>query len=227
MRRLSPLSQPTDLPAGLRVWHLRLDLDRDYDDDFTVLAEDERVRAAQYHQATDRRRYVQTRACLRRLLAHSIGCRPATVPLQAGPQGKPALSGGRHPVFNLSHAGEHAYLALAEMQATDTVGIDIEQCLPSGPLPEWLTLVCDPEEAQAIRRADDPPAQLLLHWVAKEAVLKAMGTGLSHEPSNVRVIPGEGDALILHTGPTQARHLRLMRLPAPPGYTAALAWNDK
>ncbi len=202
-------------------------MDCDYDDDFTVLAEDERVRAARYHQATDRRRYVQTRACLRRLLAQSLGCQPATVPLQAGPQGKPVLAGGRHPAFNLSHAGEHAYLALAEKTSTDTVGIDIEQCLPPGPLPGWLTLACDPEEAEAILRADDPPARLILHWVAKEAVLKALGTGLSGKPSGVRVLPpGEGDALVLHAGPAQARGLRLMRLAAPPGYTAALAWRD-
>lgn len=223
--RLTALTLPADVPAGVRAWHLMLDLERDFPEDLAILAANERERATRYHRAADRRRYVQTRACLRHILGATLTCNPAAVPLRANLQGKPILPGERPPVFNLSHADQHAYLALAEAPGIAAVGIDIERCLPQGPLPEWLTLACDAAEAEAIQRCEDPAARLILHWVAKEAVLKTVGTGLSESLKQVHISPGPGASFSLHTTLRQARSLQVTRLTAPPGYMAALAWQ--
>lgn len=221
------IATPAGIPAGVLVWHLPLDLEHDHPDDLRVLTQDEHARAARYRQPADRRRHVQARAALRRLLGRTLGIAAADVPLSAGPQGKPELAHG--PAFNLSHAGDHAYLAVADTSAvspaTASLGIDIERCLPAGPLPPWLTLACDDDEADAIRRAPDPLSALMMHWTAKEAVLKALGTGIADHLQRVRISAGVGEALQLRTKLPDLQSIRACRLPAPHGYAAALAWR--
>lgn len=115
------------------------------------------------------------RALLRRLLGAYAGT--ACIEIDSGEHGKPFANGGIE--FNLSHSGGEVAIAFARAQA---LGVDIERTqrrhADSGEIAQRFF---HPREAAALERL--PPAQRALAflrlWTHKEAVLKAIGHGLS------------------------------------------------
>ncbi|MES2439183.1 MAG: 4'-phosphopantetheinyl transferase superfamily protein [Verrucomicrobiota bacterium] len=100
--------------------------------------------------------------------------------------GKPILAPPHHWLhFNLSHCNDLAAIAIC---AYGPVGIDLESMNRAEGLLECETSFCHPEEiADLPGEASARAFQLLRIWTAKEAVLKALGTGLSHPPEEVRI----------------------------------------
>ncbi len=118
-------------------------------------------------------------AALREILGGYLNIPAARVRLDRTPQGKPLLADGGGPSFNLSHSGRMAVVAVS---ARERVGVDIEQL--SGRSRERLYGRVLGSAEEAVVRAC-PPAEreraFLRHWTAKEACVKAHGSGLSHD----------------------------------------------
>jgi 4'-phosphopantetheinyl transferase len=142
----------------------------------TGLSADEETRAERFVQPRDAARYRAARGGLRRVLAGYTGQRPGDLRFDYGPQGKPFLTDG--PAFNLSHAGGWAALAVAH----DTVdlGLDIEAHRPVEPAVAERFFA--PAEIAALAPLSGAAWQVGFFrlWTRKEAVIKALGTGLSH-----------------------------------------------
>jgi len=75
------------------------------------LSADERTRAARFHFARDRARFLRRRAALRHLLAGYAGREPHALVFAQGAHGKPALP-ATGLEFSLSHSGGYAVLAV-------------------------------------------------------------------------------------------------------------------
>lgn len=146
-----------------------------------TLSPEEWTRAGRFHFAEDVRRFVVRRGMLRHLLGGLIGLAPADVCFAFGPQGKPRLAppcdrSGVH--FNLSDSGDMALLAWT---IGGEIGVDLEQIRP---MPDALALAqrffAKDEEAW-LRQApeDERDAAFFRCWTCKEAVVKAMGDGLT------------------------------------------------
>jgi 4'-phosphopantetheinyl transferase len=113
----------------VHVWTLRTKASSNVISRFEeVLAPDERSRAAQFRVSRPRESFILTRAALRHLLGHYLGQNPASICLQYGTNGKPALSHKSELRFNVTHSGDMAAIALT--QGCD-VGIDLEQIRPT------------------------------------------------------------------------------------------------
>ena len=147
-----------------------------------VLSAGERDRAARM-AAPVGRRFIAARGRLRRMLAQVLDDEPAAIEFTAGPRGKPALA-GRHAgrcEFNLSHSRDWCLVALSTTRA---VGVDLEVPRPTHTA-AWAELlagsILSAGELDAHRLLADAerPRGLLEAWVAKEAVLKATGTGVA------------------------------------------------
>jgi 4'-phosphopantetheinyl transferase len=116
---------------------------------------------------------------LLRLLQSYAGCGlPPSV--ERGEHGKPFVVGEDYPYFNLSHGGECIALAFSR---DHELGIDVENT-SQGRRHEPLELArrfFAAEESQALARLDaDARNAAFMHlWTCKEAVLKAIGHGLS------------------------------------------------
>ncbi len=142
------------------------------------------------------------------LLPQELGSDPWSLAVSRGPTGRPHLEVGPRPAangrragraagpvaqpaadFNLSHAGSWV-VCLAARGAR--VGIDVEELRPVDPgiYPHCLNRA--EQEALAVR----PPAERLeaffTIWTAKEARLKAIGTGLATPPASVSAAAPEG-----------------------------------
>jgi len=172
------------------------------------LTADERERAARFRFEKDAAHWMACRAALRRILGDAIGLPPLEVPLIPATYGKPMLAAphdGLH--FNLSHCADLALLAITE---TGPVGIDLEQKARAPELLECETSFCHPMEIAALPKDFTAKAAALLDiWTAKEAVLKALGTGLSHPPESVRILK---DTAISDTHLEGVKNLTIHRL---------------
>lgn len=142
------------------------------------LSPDELERASRFHFDIHRTRYVAGRAQMRYLLSSYIGCAPHEVRFNYGPQGKPILADVGAPYFNLSHSEG---LALLGLSLDAEIGVDIEAVremsdasdvardnFSPSEFAEWEGLPSD-------RRTDG----FFACWTRKEAIVKALGGGLS------------------------------------------------
>jgi 4'-phosphopantetheinyl transferase len=119
-----------------------------------------------------RSEYLLGRALLRHALERVTGRAAASFRIRVLADGKPECEEG--PAISLSHSGELAICAVAELGA---VGIDVETRSPrTGP-----GVVAERHFTAAEARwiATDPDSRFRMLWVLKEAYLKALGSGLS------------------------------------------------
>ena len=174
----------------VHVWRIALDsADVDLPRWLDTLSSDERARADRFRFPSDRAAYVLTRAIARDLLAGYCGVAPATLTFEYGATGKPRLAERDVPRFNISHSGTLAVIAIARGE----VGIDVERRKP--PMPEVSRIVFSAIEAREIRSADDPLIAFYDTWTRKEALVKAIGTGLGESMANL-VVGRRGDSTI-------------------------------
>jgi 4'-phosphopantetheinyl transferase len=131
---------------------------------------DEQLRAGRFVRDGDRARFIVAHAGLRRCLGGALGCRPAAVRLRAAPGGKPELAletpGGASLSFNLAHSATVALVAWGDAP----LGVDIEDIDVTA------------------QRADFYAA-----WTRKEALLKALGTGLARDATVIDLV-AQGEA---------------------------------
>lgn len=157
-------------------------------DDFiaATLTADEKSHAAHFRFPKDAIHWASCRAALRKILADEIQISSKDVPLMVSEFGKPLLAAPfEHLHFNLSHTSDLALLAITQ---NGPIGIDLESMARANDLLECETSFCHPDEIQNLSAAHiHRSTQLLKIWTAKEAVLKALGTGLSHPPESIRL----------------------------------------
>ena len=238
------------VPDGVQAWLLPLDLRAPIKQaDWHLLSEDEKARAERFYQLADRVRMVATRAALRRQLARRLGCAPAALCFELGPNDKPRLrpQGGHKPAvtFNVSHSGEYALIAVSTAPGVACLGVDIEQRRADLDLEDLAEYAFTPSERAFLHRCKPcagesgaPPgldyaSAFFLTWVAKEAALKALGVGIGEHLQTLSVrIVNERDKtsstalnVALEHQRVEWRPLQVCPLQAPGGYCAAIAWQ--
>lgn len=150
------------------------------------LTEDEKSRAKRFHSRDEANYWISCRALLRGILGHAIHLPPQKVPFALTALGKPILPPPYDSLhFNLSHCNDLVMIAICH---AGPVGIDLESRNRASELFGCEPTFCHPQEISAlpiekIARC----SELLRVWTAKEALLKALGTGLSHPPDTVRI----------------------------------------
>jgi 4'-phosphopantetheinyl transferase len=192
-----------------------------------VLDTEERARAERYRFEEDRHRSIVARGTVRRLLGRRLGRDPRDLRFVEGPQGKPALIGGELE-FNVSHSGDRVAIAIAE---GGPIGVDIEVEQPR--MTDLVVLArryFSPGEALAVEKAaEQAPDQAMplffTIWTAKEAVIKAVGGGLSIQLASFSVLPVRSawGAVENLGGDPKLDGWHVAALPSEPGYRAAMA----
>ncbi len=172
---------PSLLPAHkIEVFSLHLpDIHDELSMLFSLLSFDEQERARRFHFAKDANLFIAAHGLLRIILAHYLHLSPQEVSFITRPGGKPILPSYSSPLsFNISHSGEMVAVGLS---STAEIGIDIETIRPFENFMEIAANYFHPQEALAISTL---PQERQLHkfyriWTQKEAVVKALGTGLT------------------------------------------------
>lgn len=193
-----------------------------------VLSDDERARADRFLIDRHRRRFVLARGMLRSVLSHYLGCRPAELRFDYGRYGKPRLAGAQAASdlrFNVSHSGDLALMAFVRGR---DVGVDVEFHGDQAQLIDLARRYFTPGEARQIaeRRPGDRELAFFTCWARKEAVVKALGFGLTMALDCFEVAwDAEQPARLVWSagGPAELADLTLVDVSAAPTAAAALA----
>lgn len=147
----------------------------------------ERERVAGLFSPEDRQRALLAHGLKRQVLSRLLGCSPESVDIRYQARGKPFVP-GTDIRFNLSHSGDWVVLGLATGHA---LGVDVEAAPPSQlmPLARWLF---HPEEYRQWLEAGCPGDCLPAYWVMKEALVKAIGSGVTLPFYTLRLLYRDG-----------------------------------
>lgn len=162
--------------------------------------------------ASDQRSYAVTHAAARLIAAAELGVAPQDVQWTYSANGKPSLEGAQ---ISLSHSGELSLVAIAQSRS---VGVDLQEVLPSLDTLGMAARFFLPGEAESIATSADHAATFASLWARKEAVIKAHGGRLMQ---GLR-IPVQGRREMVTSYPGAAAH-RVTDVEAPQGFRAAVA----
>ena len=221
---------PPDLHLNSEVVHLwMVDLNHPKSPDSNELAflsHKEKERAARFHFERDRSRYISAHVALRKLLSRYLHVDPSLIQFLVGEKGKPYLNPAAHSSnlrFNLSHSAD---LAVYAFTLGIDVGIDVEAVRPINDFESLARSSFSPGEYANLNA-------LPLHqkldaffncWTRKEALIKALGEGLSLPLDHFEVSLGEPARLLAYSSDLPLDgSWTLVSLQPVFGYIAALA----
>ncbi len=170
------LARPGD--AECHVWHFLLSLEVSQRERlWRTLSADERQRAERYKVERPREQFVAARGRLRHLLGAYLGVSATAVELVPEPDGKPILRGANLS-FNVSHSGDVGLIAVANRR----IGVDVEELRDVPNAAGLVERFFGPEEREQFVRLPEELKLLgfLRGWTCKEALLKAVGTGIQN-----------------------------------------------
>ncbi|HMV86013.1 MAG TPA: 4'-phosphopantetheinyl transferase superfamily protein [Blastocatellia bacterium] len=193
--------------ATVHVWRASLDLPAASPNRcFSLLAAEERERAARFYRDEDRDRFIVARGTLRILLSRYLNVAPESITLNYNSHGKPFLADSSlH--FNSTRRRELALYAFA----LRPVGIDVELEQATQDFESLLPQVATTRERTVLQTLPVVERhQAFLHlWTRKEALLKAVGTGFAFPPAQFSVL----------TQPVE------MEPDLPPGFDVFRKWT--
>lgn len=186
-------------------------------EDLKLLSLEEKNRAAAFQFDVHRGRFISCRAMVRRVLAERVGCSPERLEFGYGAYGKPYLREFSEVHFSISHSENRAALALAEFE----VGIDIEVERKLEDLDLLAEQCLNGEEKKVVAgcRPIEASRLFLKFWTRKEAVLKALGIGLSYQLDKINA--SKANVQIESGG--ILRQVTWSGIKAGPGIVAAVA----
>lgn len=213
--------------SQVHVWCVDLSRHGNIINDYLgLLSAEERARAAQFRLEQDRCRSIVGRGALRLLLAGYTGIPPDALELGVTRQGKPFLSHVAPSTirFNLSHSGD---IVLCAFCRESDIGVDVElehthtNCQKiaerffSTEEKDWFHALPESRRVRAFYET----------WVCKEAVVKALGGGLSVPLDSFSVLFDSGDcgARVMFHADGEPVNVSLYRLRPSENHPAAVA----
>ncbi|HEX3496814.1 MAG TPA: 4'-phosphopantetheinyl transferase superfamily protein, partial [Methylocella sp.] len=162
---------------------------------WNTLSRGEKDRANRFRRPEDRVLFALTRGALRRLLSETTGFPAEELAFAEGPYGKPRLAGTDGPHFNVSHSGCWALIGIS---GSRNIGVDIEFMRAAG---GELDLARSFFSVAEFRSLEGLANGMLLSsfykiWTCKEAVLKAIGAGITEHLKDFSVELTEGGYVI-------------------------------
>ncbi len=147
---------------------------------FSLLSEDEKIRANKFYFETARSQFIVGRGLLRTLLGEYLEMDPVRVEFKYGSHGKPMLkeNPSSQPIqFNVSHSEEWGIAAFC---LDHRIGVDIEWNRPLADMDDLARQFFTERESTLVESLSGEQKQNLFYrlWTCKEAYLKASGKGL-------------------------------------------------
>jgi 4'-phosphopantetheinyl transferase len=174
---------PSLLPGEAHVWAVPMAANEPFLERVgAAISPDEQARASAFRIEDARRRFLITRGALRLLLGHYLCVPPEDLKFDFEVYTKPRLAPGHRASvdmrYNVSHSGD---LALVAVTTGCEIGVDIEQLRAVKQMEEIAQRYFHRLEVDAVlaTRVKDRPAAFFRCWTAKEALLKAIGSGIT------------------------------------------------
>lgn len=185
-----PQAKPVIKEGQVHIWRANLNLSSSEIQSLKqLLSPDEIARADKFRFPLHEKRFIVARGILRQLLGSYLRISPDSLIFKYGDRGKPLLteSSRNHSLqFNISHSQEYALYGFIYHQP---IGVDLEYVRE---MPDALKIAqrffsaSEYNLIQAVATEKQQQAFFQL-WTAKEAYLKAIGTGLTGSLASVDI----------------------------------------
>ncbi|MEU9097825.1 4'-phosphopantetheinyl transferase superfamily protein [Streptomyces sp. NPDC048361] len=199
--------------------------------DLALLSEGERERAAKIVHPPTAVGFVAGRAASRRILSELLGVAPARIGLGRRPcpgcgdplHGPPAVLYPQSPLWiSISHTNGCGMLAVARVP----VGVDVEG-VRDFPVEELAGSALTESESRVVLGAPEGPDRtraFLRSWTRKEAVLKAVGVGITTDLRAVETRPESAGPVVVAAGvPGTPGSWTVTDLAVPDAWAAAIS----
>jgi 4'-phosphopantetheinyl transferase len=159
-----------------------------YSDLENYISRDEKLRAERFLFDEDRYTYISCHGLLRAVLSEKLGKQPLEIAYTYDSNNKPGLEGNPY-YFNITHdRGAFALVVSKYFYA----GIDIERADRSIDfIPIIKTNFSKKESKFILKMQSDAQENFILLWTRKEALLKAIGTGIVSDLTKIEVSESE------------------------------------
>jgi len=142
-----------------------------------LLSVQEQEKAARFRFVRDHDSYIITHGMLRKILGNHLGSEPSEIEFISNKFGKPSLAEKYKKInFNLSHSSECSVLVFS---LKSEIGIDIEKIDPGFDFDLIAkSHFSEAENSFIDAERDESCKRFYTVWTRKEALLKAIGTGI-------------------------------------------------
>ena len=180
----------------LHIWRTKISRNK-YNIDYywNLLTQEEQVHASRFYAIEDKDRYVVSRAILRKLIAsyYTDIILPKSVLFEYTEYGKPYLSAENNVKeikFNIAHSKDAIVYAFTK---NIEVGIDIEFINTNFVIEDIIKYCCSLREQSYLQNLPNNQKHYYFYklWVVKEALIKAMGLGLSYDIRQIHINLGK------------------------------------
>lgn len=192
---------------------------------FALLNEVEQTRWKGYRRPIDRDRFLTGVAMTRSLVAERTGEPPEAVPLERAcrdcgrPHGPPRIETDPPLRVSVTHSGAWVLLAAADRP----IGVDVELVGPG--ILEIERILLSEHERDAVTGLEGRARQVALTraWVRKEAVLKALGTGMRSPMSELDIVHDSSATTARGRGVPGGVRVQIVDLTVDDAHLASLA----
>ncbi len=167
-------------PNHIHIWSTTLSIDPVQEKHFlSLLSPDEEVRIHRIRLLPSKQRAIASRGFLRVILSYYLNVAPEFIQLGVGEHNKPYLIAPKHPniKFNLTHSNDEVVYAIT---LDAEIGVDIEKIKNefNAAIASRYFSVAENAELAKLALYEQNQAFYQL-WARKEAIVKAIGSGLS------------------------------------------------
>mgnify|MGYP000165097297 CR=1 FL=1 len=145
--------------------------DSDYERELELLAADLQKRIHRFQKSDDRKRSILGKALLRHALVAEADYKGDLSEIRYGEKGKPIFPGLE---FNISHSGNWVVCSISP---STVHGLDIE--LHRSVELDKFRKQFTPRQIEWMRQSENPQMAFFEYWTRKEAIVKAVGRGLT------------------------------------------------
>ena len=172
--------------ASTHVWLAQVQEIRQYFLDQKILSNDEVLKAQRFKFDLHRETYTYSRIFVRSLLGKYLRLSPRLIQFDYSKFGRPQLPLHYQLDFNISHSGKYVVVALGSRMR---VGIDIEFMNPKLEVSKLANTAFSKSERDFLVKMQNEKRTLAFYrcWTRKEAILKAIGKGISDGMQNFEV----------------------------------------
>ncbi len=214
----------------IHVWSANLDIQKEVSDIYwSVLSVDEKERANRFRFVKDKTHYIAARGILRHLLGQYLNENPKRLQFQYSDYQKPFLEHQSEMEFNVSHSGSYGLFVFT---IKNSIGIDIEYTQRPIEVAAVASRFFSKKEAEKLLALPISTHQEAFYncWTRKEAIIKAIGQGLSFplDQFEVTLAPNsEAELLATYWDEAEVGQWEMRSFVPAPNYIGALAIRTK
>jgi len=192
-----------------------------------VLSRDEQERAKRFRFDHHRNRYIILHYAMRKILSRYMQIPPRKIEIDKGTYGKPFIKEQSHNQLISFNASSTSNMIAFICAQNRNIGIDIECIDPKLNIDSIIPSLFSLNETKLFQLIDDSNRleHVLRFWTAKEAYVKALGSGLHYPLKDITLCLSEQNKIYVSQARKDDPQINIIQFYPADGYIGSLAYD--